>query len=755
MRVSRRRRPSRAAKRRIAVAALMLAAVLLVECAVFNLPFWRSLGASTDTNAAYNTLGPGLTRDEDGLLTVTDPTQAYLRLTADGTSDYLRIDPVSDEVLKQSLQRLQESDDEEEAVPRTSMRVRVDVAGESGRTASVSADAPRSLIVKASGAGDVRVWIQEAKGTRVAFEAARANVRVPFEFNMLRVAAMLAVLALVAAWRPRSCLWRIPLDPSRLSQRVGFAALMAVPAVFTAVSVGMQVAYSSPLTFHTAGNYTYDFDQYAHVADSLIAGRPWLDLDVPDALASASNPYDVTQREELLAQGVSPIYWDYAFYEGHWYSYFGVLPAALLFVPFRLITGSMLPTAAAEQLLAFTFILCATLLVIRLIRRIAPHTSLAAASMMVTMVLLGAQTGYLLFRTNFYQVPFVASLTLTCLGLWFWLGADTDKRPLHPANRWRAGDAKPLSLPRLAAGALCIAANFGCRPTFALTALLAFPLFWPQIRAMVAGLRAGSIRVSTALRAPLAMVIPAVVVLVPLMAWNIVRFGSPLDFGNAYQITVADMTRYTTPWADMPLVVGYYLFLPLRFTEDFPFLAVSPAPMPEWSYYEPMVGGLFCLCPLLLAALLLPFMRRLELRGYRPFLLTCLMLAGVLVIFDSAVAGLGWRYMADFAWLVALAALPVVLRAVNGRQSRAADVLLTEPSVVPNTGLGAANVEASAAGVVTPARWLARVLVMLALVWMLLIAIVSCFVIGRSDALINNNAGLFHEVQSWFSLLMD
>ncbi|QOL35456.1 hypothetical protein BL8807_07830 [Bifidobacterium lemurum] len=739
----------------MAVAALALAAVLLVECAVFNLPFWRSLGASTDTNAAYNTLGPGLTRDEDGLLTVTDPTQAYLRLTADGTSDYLRIDPVDGEVLEQALQRLAESDDEETAIPRTSMRVRVDVAGESGRTASVSSDAPRSLIVKASGAGDVRVWIQEAKGTRVAFEAARANVRVPFEFNMARVVVMLAVLALVAVWRPRSRLWRVPLDPSRLSQRVGFAVVMAVPAVFTAVSVAAQIAYASPLTFHTAGNYTYDFDQYAHVADSLIAGRTWLDLEVPDALASAGNPYDVSQREELLAQGVSPIYWDYAFYEGHWYSYFGVLPAALLFVPFRLITGRMLPTAAAEQLLTFTFIVCATLLVVRLIRRIAPRTSLAAASMMVTMVLVGAQTGYLLFRTNFYQVPFVASLTLTCLGLWFWLGADTDKRPLRPADRWRAGDAKPLSLPRLAAGALCIAANFGCRPTFALTALLAFPLFWPQIRAMAADLRARRTSVGAALRAPLAMIIPAVVVVAPLMAWNIARFGSPLDFGNAYQITVADMTRYATPWVDMPLVVGYYLFLPLRFTDGFPFLAVSPAPMPEWSYYEPMVGGLFCLCPLLLAALLLPFMRRLELRGYRPFLLTCLALAMALAIFDSAVAGLGWRYMADFAWLVALAAMPVVLRAVNGRQSRVADVLLTEPSVVPKTGLGAANVAASATGVVTPARWLARVVVMLALMWMLLVVVVSCFVVGRSDALINNNAGLFHEVQSWFSLLMD
>ena len=38
-----------------------------------------------------------------------------------------------------------------------------------------------------------------------------------------------------------------------------------------------------------------------------------------------------------------------------------------------------------------------------------------------------------------------------------------------------------------------------------------------------------------ALRAPLAMVIPALVVVIPLMLWNKVRFGSLTDFGNAYQ----------------------------------------------------------------------------------------------------------------------------------------------------------------------------------------------------------------------------
>ena len=82
-----------------------VAAIAAMECIVFNLPFWRTLGASTDTNAVHNTLGSGLTRRNDGMLTVTDPTKAYLELTADGTSDYLRIDTESSKVIDKAREQ--------------------------------------------------------------------------------------------------------------------------------------------------------------------------------------------------------------------------------------------------------------------------------------------------------------------------------------------------------------------------------------------------------------------------------------------------------------------------------------------------------------------------------------------------------------------------------------------------------------------------------------------------------------------------
>ena len=100
-----------------------------------------------------------------------------------------------------------------------------------------------------------------------------------------------------------------------------------------------------------------------------------------------------------------------------------MLPAVLLFVPYRLLTGHNLPTSAAEYILVLLFIIFFSLLVLRVIHRVMPKTSVAAASLVVVSSLVSAQVGYLLYRTNFYQIPFAASPDVTSLGLWLWLGA--------------------------------------------------------------------------------------------------------------------------------------------------------------------------------------------------------------------------------------------------------------------------------------------------------------------------------------------
>ena len=136
------------------------AVMVAVECVLCNMPFWRSLAASGDSAAAYNVLGPGLERTDEGLLKVTDPTQAYMQVDADGSSEYVRMDPVSSKALDKAARQ-------SEQVLRT-VRVRPDVNRRAGTVSSVSVSSPRSLYVHAAAAGgSVCVRIVEPKGSLI------------------------------------------------------------------------------------------------------------------------------------------------------------------------------------------------------------------------------------------------------------------------------------------------------------------------------------------------------------------------------------------------------------------------------------------------------------------------------------------------------------------------------------------------------------------------------------------------------------
>ena len=387
----------------------------------------------------------------------------------------------------------------------------------------------------------------------------------------------------------------------------------------------------------------------------------------------------------------------------------------------------MMPCGAAVPLLMLGFLVFGCLLVIRVISRIRPNAPLAAVSMLCVFMLLASNGLYLWYRTNFYSVPIAASLFLSVLGLWLWLGAA--KRVPVSGDRIREVDGtQSLSLPHLAAGSMCIAANLGCRPQFILVALLAFVIFWPQIQSIFRHASNDSsiphMSVWRLMRTPLAALLPALIVIVPLLAYNVVRFGSPLDFGTSYQMTVTDMTSYRQPLSNLALTVSYYLFLPLRFTDAFPFLAVSPAPLPTWGFTEAMPGGLFTIAPLTLAALACPFLYRRMRKAGRTntwlLLTSSLALGLLLVVLDSRMAGLGWRYIADFGWLFALAALPSLLIVLDCGKPRL--------------------------------RWVCRAGFLALLLFTLVVALMSLFLPGRDDEMLRNNPALYLDVQSWFML---
>lgn len=74
--------------------------------------------------------------------------------------------------------------------------------------------------------------------------------------------------------------------------------------------------------------------------EAIVNGKIELLEEPSEELKAMDNPYDSEKRDN---EGV-PYLYDVAYYDGHYYNYFGIAPILISILPFRLITGNYLPT---------------------------------------------------------------------------------------------------------------------------------------------------------------------------------------------------------------------------------------------------------------------------------------------------------------------------------------------------------------------------------------------------------------------------
>ncbi|RSX51911.1 glycosyltransferase [Bifidobacterium callimiconis] len=758
----------RLARHRIGL--LAAAIIILIEITLGNMPFWTSLGTPTPTavNNAHVTLGDGLVESGDGVLRVVDPTAAYIDVTVnDQPVRYIRYDFGGGSPRKADIRG-------KEAKFSWNPRIRLDAgsgadtgsnadaadAGTSnavdwhtGRVVGVSHGVKATHVIRNRAYdGDVvrlRLWIQESYDTQFAFHRIVVNAHPTFRISPVRVLVMAAVAAILIALRPRSRLYSMTLDTRDRRQRLSLVTAV-VPFLIAFGFTIWSGINQGPQVFHRPFAYTYDMDQYARLGDALLHGRPWLDLPVPQAIMNAADPYDVAFHERLLATGTNEVYWDHAYFNGHWYSYFGVVPALLLFVPFQAITslwvdgGAWLPASVATVAFLIGFLVFGLLLVVRLFTRFFPTVSVGSTVLAMITFACGSNAWVLWMRPSFYEIPTASALMFTMMGLWFWLGA----RRGGGADDGNGGYR--LSRAHIAAGSLCMALTLGCRMTFIFCALFFLPVFADEIRSGLVLRPIGMLlprrwrmgvwktqarghrlppHVFASWRNDLAALLPAVAVFAGLLWYNLWRFGSLLDFGNDYQFTVVDLTRYREPLVVLPQIVGYYLFQPPRLTGTFPWLTVPYTPVTPWQYHERIIGGLFWMIPVCLLVFLMPPMRH-ALRRHRAWGLACtsVMLGVFELLFVSYKGGMDWRYACDFSWLFTLPGILMIPIMMEWARTR---MMLTS------------------VGITRTART-ARAAVIVLVLWTLFMTVASSFMTGRASPLISSNPVVFYTVQSWF-----
>lgn len=609
-----------------------ICAALLCEVFIFNLPYWQTRSSHEDTISAP-TLGAGISREKKGELRITANHDDYVEVLSNNASEGIE------------YLRLNEQTGNHSAYLSTYDIVTKqphDLGWYSGGTQRyISSADSRSRLIHVDGhAQGARVEFRDGVGTTIPVGSITINPHISFAVSAWRLSVETLLALAIAFFRPGSFLYRIPLRRSA-GQRV---VLLTAVLIQLAILFGIWELIGGPNVFrgtsYNGGSHWGDFEQYARLSDALIHGHTNLDLPVPSALKQLGNPYDPDVRNALSDGGKIPMFWDHAYFHGKYYSYFGVIPAIILYVPYQLLTHQWLPTSVAVLIFSLVAVSCMSWLVVMIARKMFPQTaSLGTTLLLMIAATLGSSIIYQLSTPNFYSIPGVASLAFTSAGLACWLAA---KRQGGDINPWL-----------IALGSVSIAANLGCRPQFTIAVFLALPLFWDEI------VRTRAFFSIRGLGNTIAALTPFLLVATGMGWYNAIRFGSPLDLGSNYNLTGFDMTNAHLPARNALLVMWYGLFQPSNVTLQFPFIGITPMPLPAWSPAEFSVGGLFAIAPFLFLALISPWLPLRSKGLVRGLACSAAGFGAFILMFDASLTGFAWRYYLDFAWLFVLAAVVV------------------------------------------------------------------------------------------------
>lgn len=499
----------------------------------------------------------------------------------------------------------------------------------------------------------IRIQTADASGNAAAgsygelvvkYHGLSANGTIPFHFRAGRFVVLWAAVFGMLLLKKDSRLHQISFDAQDARGRqkrfvvvLGFTAILLAGAFFF---VRINPACRQNLAVHHA--------QYQELAEALSEGKVSVG-DAEEALLAMKNPYDTIA---LQAAGIG-YRADYAYHNGKYYVYFGIVPVLLLYLPYYLLTGGALQNYVAVFAFFAGFIIAAAGFVYELMKRYFKEQPFYLWAVGTGMLVGSYSMFYLLIRPDLYHVPIVASAMFATGGLWLYL----------------AGLNRPKKAVGLYAfGSFCMALTAGCRPQFILFAALAVVLFWERVFVK------RELFSKKGWRQTAALVVPYVLIAAGLMAYNALRFGSPFDFGASYSMTSNDMTHRGTNLERILYGIWYFLFEPMQLEGKFPYLQSASIATDYLGKLvtESWFGGIFA-CSMLTWGIFL--LGRLKKNGVLSKELTwfcCVSLAAALVIgcVDANGAGILIRYGCDVSFGIFLAAVVAVLGAAKAARQK-------------------------------------------------------------------------------------
>ncbi len=446
-----------------------------------------------------------------------------------------------------------------------------------------------------------------------------------FNFNNFRFLLLLFICAIICAIDAYS-LMRIKYNPKSVPQNV----LIWLLCAFVIMHIGIFKDYSSEKA-HLKKEYPVDIiayeDPFTQTFDAFQKGQLHLDVKVEENLLALEDPYEVGLRKE------ANYLWDRAYYNGKYYSYFGVAPVITFWYPYYHATGYLPTTNTAILTISIFSIIALFGALLEFIRRYCPKVSFIT----LLFSLLGSVFTYggvlSLYTADAYYVPFAFGACYLLFTFWFALASTRVKNDI-------------IRVLLLFLSGLFFILTVGSRPSIAVGAVLIIP-------ALISMLTSKNYGKIIKLAGVLGFVLPILLGGGALMKYNEARFGSPFDFGMAYQLTVCNVSLKEVELSQLPAALYHYIFCQPNFSNDFPYLTakvINFANYGQYSYIE-YGFGILSYAPILLGILMLPLVLRrkgcsLEKKTvYISAVIVCIIVALV----DFCLGGYNIRYISDIA----------------------------------------------------------------------------------------------------------
>jgi hypothetical protein len=389
---------------------------------------------------------------------------------------------------------------------------------------------------------------------------------------------------------------------------------------------------------------------YGWLGDALAHGQLNLRYpEVPQGFRDLPDPFD--PRATFSYRWEQHLH-DLSYNDGKLYIYWGVVPALLLFAPLRL-AGIWMYQGLAVIILCFGGLVFSVLTLRFLVRRFLPRTPTWALWVGQLTLAFGNAVPFMLRRPEHSEVAIGGGLCFGFLAVWLLLSG------------WYG---PTMSLRRLCGASLAAGLAVGSRPTWVIIAIV------PAVMAIIAW-RSGR---EERARIGLALVAPLAICGSLLMAYNVARFGSPLELGSKYQLAGYRQNQYAayTP-AYLAPGLFFYLLEPPHLTPLFPFFALGPPPsypgtLPNGyvPFGEP-TAGVLPTAPIVLLLVLLPLAVGRWGSALRRVVPTFVAIAiAMALMISGALWSTTERYVIDFTSFLLIAALMVWFTGLTSQRRR-------------------------------------------------------------------------------------